>query len=232
MSNTLELSRELSSKKKSPKGEKNPPLKDISKTLKIEGIPFYKEDRVALFIDGANLYATARALNLDINYKNLRSWFSNQSRLVRSFYYTALLSDQEYSPIKPLLDWLSFNGFTLVTKPAGESFDAEGKKKLEGNMDVDITLDMMEMASTIDHMILFSASPNLLRTIESLQKKGIRVTLVSTLKSKELPLSEDLRRRADHFLDLMLLAPYIGKSYEDPAQKAPQKQHEQKKKAG
>ena len=76
--------------------------------------------RIALFIDGSNLYATARALGFDIDYKRLLKLFSSKAQLVRAFYYTALLDDQEYSPIRPLVDWLDYNGYTLVTKPAKE----------------------------------------------------------------------------------------------------------------
>ncbi len=79
---------------------------------------FYKDERLALFIDGSNLYAAAKALGFDIDYKLLRQEFMRRGKLLRAFYYTALLENDDYSPIRPLVDWLHYNGFTMVTKPA------------------------------------------------------------------------------------------------------------------
>ena len=117
---------------------------------------FYPNERIALFIDGANLYSAARSLGFDIDYKRLREHFASQARLVRASYYTALMEDQEYSPIRPLVDWLDYNGFTLVTKPTKEFTDATGRRKIKGNMDIELAVDVMEMAVHVDHIVLFS----------------------------------------------------------------------------
>lgn len=175
----------------------------------IKNIPFYAEEKVALFIDGSNLYASARALDFDIDYKSLLEWIASQSRLVRAFYYTALFDDQEYSPIRPLVDWLDYNGYSMVTKQAKEYVDASGRKKIKGNMDIELTVDMMEIADHVDHIMLFSGDGDYRRLIESVQRKGVRVTIVSTIKSSPPMVSDELRRQADHFLDLDLLAPHI-----------------------
>lgn len=79
-----------------------------------------------------------------------------RGKMVRAFYYTALLENDEYSPIRPLVDWLHYNGFTMVTKPAKEYTDSQGRRKVKGNMDIDLTVDAMELAPRVDHIVLFS----------------------------------------------------------------------------
>lgn len=174
-------------------------------------IPFYKEEKIALFIDGSNLYAAAKSLEIDIDYKRLLEWTSDRSRLVRAFYYTALMEDQEYSPIRPLVDWLDYNGYTMVTKPAKEYTDENGQRKIKGNMDIELAIDVMEMADRVDHILLFTGDGDFRRLIEAIQRKGVRVTVVSTIKSQPPMVSDDLRRQADFFLDLKDLADEIGR---------------------
>ena len=172
-------------------------------------IAFYPEEKLALFIDGSNLYASAKALDFDIDYKSLLKWASRQGRLVRAFYYTALIEDQEYSPIRPLVDWLDYNGYTMVTKPTKEFVDSQGRRKIKGNMDIELAIDMMEMADNLDHIMLFSGDGDFRRLIEAVQRKGKRVTVVSTVKSSPPMVADELRRQADHFLDLEDLASEI-----------------------
>ncbi|MGH1375182.1 MAG: NYN domain-containing protein [Alphaproteobacteria bacterium] len=175
----------------------------------IKSTPFYTEEKVAIFIDGSNLYSAARALDFDIDYKLLLECIARHGRLVRAFYYTALIEDQEYSPIRPLVDWLDYNGYSMVTKPTKEFTDGQGRKRIKGNMDIELAIDMMEMADNVDHIILFSGDGDFRRLLEAVQRKGVRVTVVSTLKSTPPMVSDDLRRQADHFLDLNELAPHI-----------------------
>lgn len=182
-----------------------------SKNHAIKGIPFYSDEKLAIFIDGSNLYAAAKALDFDIDYKLLLKWSANQGRLVRSFYYTALIEDQEYSPIKPLVDWLDYNGYSMVTKPTREFIDEEGRRKIKGNMDIELCVDMMEISDKVDHIMLFSGDGDFRRLIEAVQRKGVRVTVVSTIRTKQPMVSDDLRRQADHFLDLDVLADYIAR---------------------
>ncbi|MCB9989963.1 MAG: NYN domain-containing protein [Rhodospirillales bacterium] len=172
-------------------------------------IPFYEEEKLALFIDGSNLYAAAKALEFDIDYKLLLSWAAERGRLVRAFYYTALIEDQEYSPIRPLVDWLDYNGYSMVTKPTKEFVDAQGRRKIKGNMDIELAIDMMELADHVDHIMLFSGDGDFRRLIEAVQRKGVRVTVVSTIKSSPPMVADELRRQADHFLELDVLANYI-----------------------
>ncbi len=164
---------------------------------------FYPQERVALFIDGANLYATARTLNFDIDYKKLQGLFADKCNLIRAFYYTALIEDQEYSPIRPLVDWLDYNGYTMVTKPAKEFTDATGRRKIKGNMDVELAIDVMEMAQHLDHIVLFSGDGDFRRMVEAVQRKGVRVSVISTVRTQPSMIADELRRQADHFVDLM-----------------------------
>lgn len=170
---------------------------------------FYSQERVGLFIDGSNLYAAARALGFDIDYRRLLDLFASKGRLIRAFYYTALVEDQEYSPIRPLVDWLDYNGYTMVTKPTKEFTDATGRRKIKGNMDIELAIDMMEMSDKLDHIVLFSGDGDFRRLVDACQRKGLRVTVVSTVKSNPPMVADELRRQADNFLELHKLAPSI-----------------------
>ncbi len=170
---------------------------------------FYPQERIGLFIDGANLYAAARGLGFDIDYKRLLDLFGSKGRLIRAFYYTALVEDQEYSPIRPLVDWLDYNGYTMVTKPTKEYTDATGRRKLKGNMDIELAIDVMEMAQYLDHIVLFSGDGDFRRLVEAVQRKGVRITVVSTIRSAPPMVADELRRQADNFVELQDLAQSI-----------------------
>jgi uncharacterized LabA/DUF88 family protein len=172
---------------------------------------FYPEDRVAVFIDGANLYAAARSLGFDIDYKRLLELFRGKCRLIRAFYYTALIEDQEYSPIRPLVDWLDYNGYTMVTKPTKEFTDSQGRRKIKGNMDIELAIDVLEMAQHLDQVVLFSGDGDFRRLVEAVQRKGVRVIVVSTLRSQPPMVADELRRQADHFVDLADLSDLIAR---------------------
>jgi uncharacterized LabA/DUF88 family protein len=172
---------------------------------------FYPQERIGLFIDGSNLYAAARALNFDIDYKRLLNVFAAKGHLIRAFYYTALVEDQEYSPIRPLIDWLDYNGYTMVTKPTKEFTDASGRRKIKGNMDIELAIDVMEMAEHLDHIVLFSGDGDFRRLVEAVQRRGTRVTVVSTVRSQPPMVADELRRQADTFIELQELQPSIAR---------------------
>lgn len=173
---------------------------------------FYPTDRIALFIDGANLYSAARSLNIDIDYRKLLDEFRKRGVLLRAYYYTAIVEDQEYSPIRPLVDWLDYNGFSLVTKPVRRYTESStGQVRTKGNMDIEIAVDMLELAPKLDHMVLFSGDGDFRRLVEAVQRKGVRVTVVSTVRSQPPMASDELRRQADAFVDLADLTPIIGR---------------------
>ncbi len=176
---------------------------------------FYPQERIALFVDGANLYAAARALGFDIDYKRLLDLFADKGYLIRAFYYTALVEDQEYSSIRPLVDWLDYNGYTMVTKPTKEFIDITGRRKIKGNMDIEIAIDMMEMSSNLDHIVLFSGDGDFRYLVEAVQRKGVRVTVVSTMRTQPPMIADELRRQADNFLELQDLTPEIERVHGD-----------------
>jgi uncharacterized LabA/DUF88 family protein len=182
---------------------------------------FYPTERIALFIDGANLYAAGKSLSFDIDYKRLLSFFRTKGQLVRALYYTALAEDQEYSSIRPLIDWLDYNGYTMVTKPTKEFVDAAGRRKVKGNMDIELTVDAMELADHLDHLVLFSGDGDFRSLVEALQQKGKRVTVVSTLSTNPPMVADELRRQADQFIDLASLQAEIGR---DPAERTQREQ--------
>ncbi|MBX3447362.1 MAG: NYN domain-containing protein [Parvibaculum sp.] len=176
---------------------------------------FYPHERIALFIDGANLYSAARGLGFDIDYKRLLDYFRGKGTLIRAFYYTALLEDQEYSPLRPLIDWLDYNGYSVVTKPAKEFTDATGRRRVKGNMDIELAIDALEIADKLDHMILFSGDGDFRRLVDALQRKGKRVTVVSTMRSQPPMIADELRRQADQYVDLESMRDTIGRSHTD-----------------
>ena len=177
---------------------------------------FYRDERLALFIDGSNLYAAAKSLGFDIDYKLLRAEFMRRGKLLRAFYYTALLESEEYSPIRPLVDWLHYNGFTMRTKPAKEYTDSQGRRKVKGNMDIELAVDAMELAPHIDHMVLFSGDGDFRPLIEAIQRKGVRVSVVSTIRSQPPMIADELRRQADNFIELDELREVIGRPPREP----------------
>ena len=172
---------------------------------------FYKDERLALFIDGSNLYAAAKSLGFDIDYKLLRTEFMRRGKLLRAFYYTALLDNEEYSPIRPLVDWLNYNGFTMITKAAKEFTDSQGRRKVKGNMDIELTVNAMELAPHVDHIVLFSGDGDFRPLIESLQRQGVRVSVVSTVRSQPPMIADELSRQADNFIELEGLRDVVGR---------------------
>ncbi|WP_375407761.1 NYN domain-containing protein [uncultured Methylobacterium sp.] len=174
------------------------------------------QQRSALFIDGANLYAATKALGFDIDYKRLLKEFQTRDNMIRAFYYTAMIEDQEYSSIRPLIDWLDYNGYRVVTKPAKEFTDSAGRRKIKGNMDIELAIDALELAPHIDHMVLFSGDGDFRSLVEAMQRRGVKVTVVSTIQTQPAMVSDELRRQADEFLDLVQLIPKVGR---DPGER-------------
>src|ERR1700741_440796 len=188
-------------------------------------LKFYPEERVALFIDGANLYAAARALGFDIDYKRLLNLFSEDCHLVRAFYSTELIEVQKYSPLRPLVDWLDYNGYTMVTKPTKEFTDSMGRRKLKGNMDIELAIDVLEMAPHLDHVVLFSGDGDFRRLVQPGLCKGVRVSVVSTIRSQPPMVADELRRQADNFIELEELSPLIARQHAGPRNHGGNHQH-------
>lgn len=180
---------------------------------------FDSREKIALFIDGANLYATSRSLGFDIDYRKLLTFFQKKGYLLRANYYTAIIEDQEYSSIRPLIDWLDYNGYKVVTKPAKEFTDATGRRKIKGNMDIELAIDALELTKHVDHYVIFSGDGDFRSLVEALQRRGRKVTVISTMVSQPPMIADDLRRQADHFVDLMTLRGEIGREIADRPQR-------------
>ena len=178
---------------------------------------FDPREKIALFIDGANLYSAARSLGFDIDYKRLLAVFGEKGYLLRAYYYTALAEDQEFSTLRPLIDWLDYNGYSVVTKPLKEFYDQSGRRKVKGNMDIELVIDAMELADQVDHIVLFSGDGDFRRLAEALQRKGKKVSVVSTLQTQPPMIADDLRRQSDHFIELADLQAQIGR---DPSERS------------
>ena len=170
-------------------------------------------DKTALFIDGSNFYAAAKGLNLDIDFARMRAYFAKDTNLIRAYYYTAIPEDQEFSSLRPLVDWLDYNGYAVVSKLTREFIDEEtGKRRLKGNMDMELALDMLKLAPHIDHAVLFSGDGDFCRLLEDVQALGVRTTVVSTNKTTPPMVADQLRRMADIYIDMVDIAPDISKS--------------------
>lgn len=174
-------------------------------------------EKLALFIDGANLYSATKSLGFDIDYKRLLKEFQGRGYVLRAFYYTTLIEDTEYSSIRPLLDWLDYNGYSVVTKPAREFTDSQGRRRVRGNMDIELAVNAMELAGHVDHIVIFSGDGDFRSLVEAIQRKGVRVSVVSTVHTQPPMISDDLRRQADAFIDLVELQAKIGR---DPGERS------------
>ena len=177
---------------------------------------FIPDERVYLFIDGASLYSSSRHLGFDVDYRSMLQFFRTRTNVVRAYYYAALLETEEYSPLRPLTDWLVYNGYTLVTKPAREFTDANGRRRVKGNMDIELAIDMLELAPRMDHAILFSGDADFRRLIEAVQRAGVRVSVVSTMRTSPPMIGDDLRRQADQFIELADIAPEFIRRQTEP----------------
>ncbi len=186
---------------------------------------FYPEDKVAVLIDGANLYAATRSLGFDIDYRKLLDFFKERSTLIRASYYTALIEDQEYSPIRPLVDWLDYNGYALITKPVKEFVDRDGRRKVKGNMDIEIAVDALEIAAHVDQIVLFSGDGDFRKLVEAIQRKGVRVSVISSIQSQPPMLADELRRQADTFIELNKLKPLIARPAQEQRELAPSQEN-------
>lgn len=164
-----------------------------------------------MFIDGANLYSATKALHIELDFRRMLDWFQSQGQLVRAYYYTAVMEGEEFSALRPLVDWLDYNGFTVVTKPVKRFTDAQGHTRTKGNMDIEMAVDMLELAPRLDRLVLFSGDGDFRRVVQAVQAKGVRVTVVSTVKTQPPQAADELRRQADVFLDLSDLMSEFGR---------------------
>ncbi len=172
---------------------------------------FYPDERIALFVDGANLHSTSKSLDFDIDYKRMLELFKGKGRLINASYYTALLENDDYSAIRPLVDWLDYNGYNVITKPAKTYTDREGRSRVKGNMDMEMAVDMLELAEHVDHIILCTGDGDFRAIVKAVQRKGTRVSVVSSMKTRPSMLSDDLRRQANAVIELADMENLVGR---------------------
>lgn len=170
-----------------------------------------RSSKIALFLDGANLHATARALGIDIDYNRLLKEFEGCGTLLRAFYYTAIIEDQEYYTLRPLTDWLSYNGYIVVIKPVKEFTSASRHRKVKANINVELAVAAMQLADQIDQMVLFSGDSSFRALVKALQRRGVQVTVISTISTNPPMIADELRRQADVFTDLQELRSKLGR---------------------
>ena len=173
-------------------------------------------NKVALFIDGLNLYTTARSVGFEIDFKRLLREFQSRGYLLRAFYYTAVTEDQESVSIRPLIDWLDYNGYTVVTKTTKKFVDQTGRRKVKGNMDIELAVDAIELAPHIDQMVLFSGDGDFCCLVKAMQQRGVRVVVVSANSTQPPLVAQELRRQADEFIDIKALQSKIAR---DPGER-------------
>ena len=172
---------------------------------------FYKDERLAVLIDGANLYAASRSLGFDVDFKSLRQEFARRGKLVRIGYYNSVVESEEFTPLRPLLDWLDYNGFKVVTRPTREIVDGTGRRRVKGNLELHIAVDAMELAERVDHLVLFAGDGDYRTLVAAVQRRGVRVTVVSSIRTQPALISDELRRNADGFIELAELQAVIAK---------------------
>ncbi|MBN8990108.1 MAG: NYN domain-containing protein [Rhizobiales bacterium] len=157
--------------------------------------------RLALFIDGAYLASAAAALGFETDFKRLLQAFRLQGTMVRAAYYSAS-DDQPRAPLRPLLDWLAYNGYTVFGRKIRSYPGPDGVRKKLPRIELEIVIHAMDLSPRIDHMILFSANGDFRRLVAAVQRRGVRVTVVSTLHAPTLIVADELRRQADAFVEL------------------------------
>jgi uncharacterized LabA/DUF88 family protein len=171
----------------------------------------YSPERIGLFIDGADLYSIRRLIGLDIDYLKFLDFFRARGRLVRAYYYTTVIYEPQYARLRSQFEWMSYNGFYMVTKPAQETTDDFGRRHLRNRMDVELATDMMEMAPYLDHIMLVSGAGELRPAVAAVQRRGVHVTLISALNARPPLLDPELHRQADTVEDLRSMAPAIAR---------------------
>ena len=107
------------------------------------------DDKTIVLIDGANMYAATKTLGFDIDFTAFYKGCEQSCNLLRIYYYTALVEDNDRILLKPLVDWLTYNNYTMVTKPAKVITNSDGVRKIKGNMDVEIAVDAIDIVASL-----------------------------------------------------------------------------------
>ncbi len=187
------------------KTNKNLELIKCKKTTKNRNTSLFNSlnrGRIAIFIDGANLFYSAMELGIEINYTKLLQCLTADSKLLRSFFYTGVDSNNDKQ--NNFLLWMRRNGYRVIAKELIEF--ADGSKK--GNLDVEIAVDMMTLIGCYDTAVLVSGDGDLAYAVNAVSYRGIRIEVVS-LRSMT---SDSLINVADAYVDLEEIKDQIKKT--------------------
>lgn len=166
---------------------------------------FYQDEPTALLIDGKNFYSTACALDITVDWKLLHQEISRQCRLMQALYFTTLPKgedEHDHIAAKPTLDWMEYNGWTVCTKPGRAFVDHDGRRKIKGNTDVELAVAAMKLTPHVGHIVLCTGKADYVPLVAYLQETGTRVTVLSSKAVSPPMIADDLRRKADDFIDL------------------------------
>jgi uncharacterized LabA/DUF88 family protein len=171
-----------------------------------------RKGKLALFVDGVKFHATAKALGFEIDYKKLLEEVGRRGTLLRAVYCTPVTDDLEFSTVRPLIDWLDYNGYMVVTKPVKEFIDSTGRRRIKASTDVDLAVCAMDAADHVDEIVLCSGDGGFRPLVAALQRRGVRVTVVSTLAGEPSIVADELRRQADTFIDIADLKTKVARA--------------------
>ena len=177
--------------------------------------------KTVVFIDGQSLFSTAKSLGFNIDFKKLLDELKTFGDLIRTKYYTLADDEDDDSPIIPLTDWLSYNGYSVVTKFVRSHVDPEGRKRVRGKIDVELSVDMLEIAPHVDHVVLVSGDGDFAYLLAALQRQGKKCTVISSVQSTQQICADSLRRTADQFIDLAQLKSKICRENNNSAERIP-----------
>lgn len=164
--------------------------------------------RVAIFIDGVEFDETLRCIDGAVDYRKLLGAFQEHGRLLRAYYY-APTDEQALISMRPLLDWLTYNGYQVRVKGDGEHSERRSRQRSR-SMSIELAVDVLELAPHLDTIVLITGDDAFKPLVAAVQARGITVSVVSTLKSKPAMVGNALRRQADEFIEIVSMLPRIA----------------------
>ncbi len=172
-------------------------------------------ERIALFIDGANVYAAAKRLGWNFDHRKILEHFGGYGTLHNAFYYTAVplpMDDKQ----KRFIDALTYMGYTVRTRPLRESTDEHGDTQRRASLDIEIVTDLLTTDARYDTAVLLTGDGDFERPVEVLRARGKRVIVASIPEMT----SYELRNAADQYIDFK----DIREAVERPGYRLPSEQ--------
>lgn len=163
---------------------------------------FHKNERIALFIDGHALHNAAKSIDLTVDYASLRKEFAARGKLVHAYFYAAIDEDAEFSAVRKLADYLDYNGYMVRTRALQRRVQEDGNVRIKASIAVQMAVEARDVAEHVEHIVLFTGDGDMVHTVKSIQRLGVRVSVCGTRKGKESLLSDELRREVDNVIEL------------------------------